>query len=96
MCKAIRVFESCAVYDAIQTGYTKLIAIYVFENCAVYMGTSIAHAYCWLSYHALYKTPLILSPSLSANYSGIPIFDVWGGLRGRSNFLCEQVYTDFV
>ena len=78
-------FESCAVYEGAQTGYTKLITIYVFENCAIYMGTSIAHAYCWLDYQVLTRPPLILSPSLSVNYSDIPMFDASGGLRETLN-----------
>ena len=47
------------------------------------------NAYCWLDYHALYKTPLILSHSLSVNCSGIPMFDVCGRftrvLKQKSN-----------
>ena len=43
----------------------------------------------YLDYRALYKTPLILNHSLSANCSGIPMFDVWGRvtrvLKQKSN-----------
>ena len=38
-----------------------------------------AHAYCWLDYHASYKTPLILNAISSVNYSDIPMLDVCDG-----------------
>lgn len=81
-------FESYAVYVGSQTHECAGRTARLFESCAVYVGGSLIappNAYCWLDYHALYKTPLILSHSLSANCSGIPMFDVWGGLREYSN-----------
>ena len=56
-----------------------------FESCAVYMGTSIATRLRLVGLSGTYKTPLILSPSLSVNYADIPMFDASGGLRETLN-----------
>lgn len=51
----------------------------MFESCAVFKGSH--HVYCWLGNHALYKTPLILTPNLSVNCSAIQMFDACDGLQ---------------
>ena len=51
----------------------------MFESCAVFKGSH--HVYCWLDNHALYKTPLILTPNLSVNCSAIQMFDTCDGLQ---------------